>query len=110
MAKQLTRGERNIVWVEEYCYIPEGKFVGQKVKLTTKQKRWIKSIYDTPTRTFILSVGRKNGKTALIACMVLNHLIGPEQVQNGEIYSAANERDQAHMIRSNHQLCKSDHV
>ena len=40
-------------------------------------------------------MARKNGKTALIAAIVLAHLVGPETVPNGEIYSAANDRDQA---------------
>lgn len=46
----------------------------------------------------MLSVGRKNGKTALIAALVLCHLVGPEAVPNGEIYSAANEREQAAIV------------
>lgn len=46
-------------------------------------------------RRAILSIGRKNGKTALIACFVLVHLIGPEGEQNGEIVSAAKTKDQA---------------
>lgn len=40
-------------------------------------------------------MGRKNGKTALIAALVLAHLIGPEAIRNGEIISAANTTDQA---------------
>ncbi len=35
----------------------------------------------------------ENGKTALIAALVLVHLVGPEAVMNGEIFSAANTRD-----------------
>jgi phage terminase large subunit-like protein len=42
-----------------------------------------------------LSIARKNGKTPLAAALVLVHLVGPEQVVNGEIYAAANDRDQA---------------
>lgn len=49
-------------------------------------------------RRAILSIARKNGKTALIAALVLAHLIGPEAVQNGEIYSAANDREQAGQV------------
>jgi phage terminase large subunit-like protein len=49
-------------------------------------------------RRAILSIGRKNGKTALIAALALAHLIGPEAVKNGEIYSAANDRDQAAQV------------
>lgn len=49
-------------------------------------------------RRAILSIARKNGKTALIAALVLAHLVGPEQVENGEIYSAANDREQAAQV------------
>ena len=49
-------------------------------------------------RRAVLSIARKNGKTALIAALVLCHLVGPEAVQNGEIYSAANDREQAAQV------------
>lgn len=95
---RLTRGERNIKWIETHCYIPEGKHVGKPVRLTDEQKKWIRSIYDTPTRTFILSVGRKNAKTALSAFLLLLHLCGPEYRENGQLYSAAQSRDQAAIL------------
>ena len=49
-------------------------------------------------RRAVLSVGRKNGKSATIAALVLAHLYGPEAIPNGEIYSAANEREQAAIV------------
>jgi phage terminase large subunit-like protein len=49
-------------------------------------------------RRAVLSIARKNGKTALIAALVLAHLVGPEAVRNGEIYSAANDREQAAQV------------
>lgn len=49
-------------------------------------------------RRAILSIARKNGKTALIAALVLCHLVGPEAVQNGEVFSAANDREQAAQV------------
>ena len=49
-------------------------------------------------RRAILSMARKNGKTALIAAIALAHLIGREAVLHGEIYSAANDRDQAAIV------------
>lgn len=49
-------------------------------------------------RRAILSIARKNGKTALIAALVLVHLVGPEAIANGEIYSAANDREQAAQV------------
>lgn len=96
--KRLTRGERNIQWIESFCCIPEGKMVGQKVKLTKHQRRWLKRIYDSPTRTFILSMARKNAKTALSAFIVLLHLCGPEVRPNSQLYSAAQSRDQAAIL------------
>jgi phage terminase large subunit-like protein len=97
---RLTRGDRNIEWVERYCRIPEGALVGQPVKLTADQKRWIKLIYDTPTRTFILSMARKNAKTALSAFLLLLHLCGPEAKENSQLFSAAQSRDQASILFS----------
>ena len=49
-------------------------------------------------RRAVLSMARKNGKTALIAAIALAHLVGPEWHKHGEIYSAANDRDQAAII------------
>ena len=49
-------------------------------------------------RRAVLSMARKNGKTALIAAIALAHLVGPESHKHGEIYSAANDRDQAAII------------
>jgi len=94
----LTRGERNIAWIEHHCRIPEGKLVGQPVKLTAHQRRWICRIYDSPTRVFILSMARKNAKTALSAFLLLLHLCGPEAKPNSQLYSAAQSRDQASIL------------
>ena len=37
--RKLSRGQRNIAWIETHCRIPEGKLVGKPVKLTAKQKK-----------------------------------------------------------------------
>jgi phage terminase large subunit-like protein len=80
------------------CRIPDGKLVGQPVRLTDAQKGWIKQIYDTPTRTFILSMARKNAKTATSAFLLLLHLCGPEAKHNSQLFSAAQSRDQASIL------------
>jgi phage terminase large subunit-like protein len=92
------RAERNIRWIETYCRIPEGKHVGKPVRLTEEQKSWVRAIYDTPTRRFILSMARKNAKTALSAFLLLLHLVGPEARPNSQLYSAAQSRDQAAIL------------
>lgn len=96
--KKPTRGQRNIAWIEAMCRIPDGKLVGQRVKLTDMQKGWICQLYDTPTRTFILSMARKNAKTAFSAFLLLLHLCGPEAKPNSQLYSAAQSRDQAAIL------------
>ena len=94
----MTRGDRNIAWIERHCIIPEGKFVGQPVRLAEFQKRVIKGIYDTPTRRAIISFGRKNAKTTLSAFLLLLHLCGPEARANSQLFSAAQSRDQASIL------------
>jgi phage terminase large subunit-like protein len=94
----VSRGQRNVDWISRHCKIPEGDRVGEAVKLTEKQKEWICRIYDTPTRTFILSMGRGNAKTALSSFLLLLHLCGPEARRNSQLYSAAQSRDQAAIL------------
>lgn len=81
------------------------------------QKKFIRAIYEPHTRALsrrtvrraILSIARKNGKTALIAGLVLVHLIGPEAIPNGEIYSAANDREQAAIVfKTARQIVEAD--
>lgn len=87
-----------IRWIEEHCRIPEGKFVGQPVKLRGWQQKIIRDIYDSPTRTAIVSFGRKNAKTTLSALLTLVHLCGPEARANSQLFSAAQSRDQAAIL------------
>lgn len=94
----MTRAERNIQWIESMCVVPDGKYVGQPVVLTDHQRDWINQIYGSPTRTFILSLARKNAKTALSAFIVLLHLVGPEAKANSQLYSSAQSRDQAAIL------------
>ncbi len=94
----MTRGQQAIAWIERYCVVPEGKLVGQPVKLRPWQRKIIRGIYDSLTRTAIVSFGRKNGKTALAACLLLLHLCGPEALANSQLCSAAQSRDQASLL------------
>jgi phage terminase large subunit-like protein len=95
-----TRGDRVIAFIETYCHVPEGSRVGQLMVLDDFEKRFIHRVYDNPKRTRrgILSIGKKNGKTALIACLVLAHLAGPEAVANSQIVSGAQARKQAALV------------
>lgn len=99
-AVSLRDSDHVINWIETYCRVPEGKLVGQPVKLLDFQKEFIRAIYDNPagTQQAILSIGRKNGKTALCAFLMLAHLVGPMAFQNSQLYSAAQSKDQAALL------------
>lgn len=96
----MTRAERVIAFIEAYCRTPEGQKVGQPLQLAPFQKRFITEVYDNSigTRRAYLAMARKNGKTGLIAAILLAHIAGPEAVQNSQIVSGAMSRDQAALV------------
>lgn len=96
----MTRGEKVCAFIEKFLRIPEGGMVGKPMKLAAFQRRFILDIYDNPTgtRRAYLAIARKNGKSALIACILLAHLVGPEAKQNSQLVSGARSRDQAALV------------
>jgi len=96
--KTISPGQRVINWIETLCRVPEGKLVGQPIKLRRWQRRMIRKIYDDPTRRALISFGRKNGKTAFAAMLCLVHLVGPMAQPNSQLVSAAQSRDQAAVL------------
>ena len=96
----MTRGEKVIAFIEAYCKTPEGAKVGSSLKLADFQREFITDIYDNPhgTRRAILGIARKNGKSALIAALMLAHICGPEAKLNTQIVSGAQSRDQASLV------------
>lgn len=96
----MTRGERVCAFIEKYIAIPEGDKVGQPLVLEEFQRKFILDIYDNPhgTNKAILSMARKNAKTALIACLLIAHIAGPEAVLNSQIVSGAMSREQAAVV------------
>ena len=98
----MTRAARIIEFIQRYCVTPEGASVGQPMVLAEFQKQFIRDVYDNPagTRRAILSIARKNGKSGLIAGLLLAHLVGPEAKQNTQIASGALSKEQASLIFS----------
>ena len=96
----MTRAARIITFIERYCRTPDGEHVGKPLVLAEFQKQFIRDVYDNPagTRRAILSVSRKNGKTGLIAGLLLAHLVGPEAKLNSQLVSGAMSRDQAALV------------
>lgn len=105
--KQIRRPDRaeRVIQFIECLTVPSGVGQGGNFNLLDFEKEFIRDIYTLHdlagkqlVRRAVLSIARKNGKTALMACLALVHLIGPEAIHNGEIYSAANDREQAAQV------------
>ncbi len=102
-AEGLTRVERVVAFLE-FLPVTSGALAGSQFKVRPWQRAFLEAVYGVadgatrPVRTAVLSMPRKQGKTALAAGLALCHLSGPEAEQRGQVYSAANDRAQAALI------------
>lgn len=88
----------SLVLFSRLCNVPEGALVGRPLALRPWQRAILRNFDDPRLRRLIISMPRKNGKSALIAFLVLAALCGPLAQQNGQVYSAARSRDQASIV------------
>lgn len=100
-----TERVKRIIRFIELLTVPSGIGAGAPFRMREFQRSFIHDVYSPCdcdggriVRRAVLSLARKNGKTGLIAALALTHLVGPEAIVNGEIYSAATEREQAALI------------
>jgi phage terminase large subunit-like protein len=96
----LSRTKRVISFLE-HLPITKGKLEGTSMRLLPNQREFVKTLYGPKTDSIklaVLSEPRGNGKTGLIAGLMLCHLIGPEAEPRGACYSAAIDRAQAALI------------
>jgi len=99
-APGLSRVERIGAFLEDLP-ITQGSLAGTKLKLRDWQWAFLEAVYAEdecgrrPVRTAVLSMARKNGKTQLVAGLGLCHLLGPEAENRGEVYAAANDKQQS---------------
>ncbi|WP_419661502.1 phage terminase [Desulfosarcina variabilis str. Montpellier] len=99
---KLNRASRVIKFIESLP-ITAGVHAGKSLRLRPWQKKIIRAMYRTVrkkriVRTALITMPRKNGKSALAAALALCHLLGPEAEQRGQCYSAAADREQAAII------------
>lgn len=104
-AQVLTRADRINKFISKYILVPEGALVGKGMELLPEQIEFVRAVYDNLdesgrliTRTGILSIARKNGKSGLISALLGAHVFGPEAVLNAQLYSAARSREQAAVV------------
>ena len=97
-------GERPILFAEQFCILSQG-VSGAPLVLDLFQKAFIQALFgflekETGYRRFretMFLVGRKNGKTTLLAAIALYLLIADYEGA-AEIYSVATKKDQAKKV------------
>ena len=94
--------ERPVNFIETFCYIPSGK-LGKPFVLEDYERAWVEAIFgfvdDDGNRRFrevLIEVGRKNGKTSLVAAIELYALIADGEGAP-QIYNAATTQAQAEL-------------
>lgn len=96
---------RPIEFIERFCKHSKGEWAGRSIQLELFQKAYVSALFgfvdkDTGLRRFretLFVVGRKNGKSTLLAGIALYMLIGDHE-PGPEIYSVATKKDQARII------------
>lgn len=97
-------GERPIEFIEKFCKQSQG-VLGAPLRLVLFQKAFIQTLFgwkdkETGYRRFneaLFLVGRKNGKSTLLAALAIYLLIGDNEGA-AEIYSVATKKDQAKKV------------
>lgn len=92
-----TKGEEVISFAANYLVVPTGMLRGQPLIMEPFQCAFILAVFDNPagTKEAILSVAARNGKTFLIAVVMLAYVIGPLREKNITVASGAMSREQA---------------
>jgi len=96
----LSRVDRVVAFLEDLP-ITQGSLAGTHLRIRSWQRDFLEAVYGEdetghrPVRTAVLSMARKNGKTQLVAGLGLCHLLGPEAESRGEVYAAANDKQQS---------------
>lgn len=99
------RANKPIAFIEQFCKHSKGEWAGQPVKLELFQKAFISALFgfihaDTGLRRYketLFMVGRKNGKSTLLAGIALYMMIADNE-PGAEVYSTATKKDQARII------------
>ena len=97
--------EEQVIAFLESLPIVSGLRAGEKLELLGFQRQFVRGVYGPRdeaglrlVRLAALSVGRGNGKSALLSGLSLAHLLGPCMEPYGECYAAALDREQAGVL------------
>ena len=102
--KNVARAQAVIDFIQQLD-ITIGDHVGRKFVLRDWQQEYIRDVFEPSrpdgrriVRRAIFSLPRKQGKSELSAALILAFLVGPLSEPNGEVYSAANDKEQAAIV------------
>jgi len=98
-------GSRPIDFIETFCRHSKGKWIGEPVRLELFQKAFLQAVFGfvhketglRRCREVFMMVGRKNGKSTLMAALGLYMLVGDGE-GGAEVFSVATKRDQARIV------------
>ncbi|MDO4616873.1 MAG: terminase large subunit [Lachnospiraceae bacterium] len=99
------RANRPIAFIERFCKQSKGEWAGQGICLELFQKAYIQALYgfidrETGCRQYKESfflVGRKNGKTTMLAGLAL-YMLTSDNEGGAEVYSTATKYAQARLL------------
>lgn len=99
------RANRPIEFIERFCKHSKGEWAGQGIRLELFQKAYIQALYgfvDAETglrqyRESFFLVGRKNGKSTLLAGLAL-YMLTSDGEGGAEVYSTATKYAQARLL------------
>ena len=99
------RARRPIEFIERFCKHSKGEWAGRPVKLELFQRAYLSALFgfirrESGLRRFretLFMVGRKNGKSTLLAGLAL-YLLMADGEPGAEVYSVATKKDQARLI------------
>ena len=100
-----TRASRPIAFIERFCKHSKGEWAGRGISLELFQKAYIQALYgfvdrETGLRQYRESfflVGRKNGKSTLLAGLAL-YMLTSDGEGGAEVYSTATKYAQARLL------------
>lgn len=99
------RATKPIRFIEQFCKHSKGEWAGRPVTLELFQKAYISALFgfihvETGLRKYretLFMVGRKNGKSTMLAGIALYMMIADNE-PGSEVYSTATKKDQARII------------
>ena len=91
-------------FLETFCFLSEGRWAGQKLKLIPWQRDWFSRLYGWKRpdgfrrfQSTYVEIGKKNGKSPAVAGQECYHLLGDGE-GGPKIYLNACDREQARIV------------